>query len=43
MVTFKKGWGKLYYTQYTFLNNVGQSPFFFFFETNTHKEKENEF
>ena len=30
MVTFKEGWDKLYYTQYTFLSNVGQLPFFFF-------------
>ena len=31
MVTFKEGWDKLYYTQYTLLSNVGQLPFFFFF------------
>ena len=24
MVTFKGGWGKLYYTQHTLLSNVGQ-------------------
>ena len=24
--TFKGGWGKLYYTQHTLLNNVGQLP-----------------
>ena len=24
MVTFKRGWGKLYYTQHTLLSNVGQ-------------------
>ena len=49
MVTFKEGWDKLYYTQHTFLSNVGQLPFFFlilfFWEINTHtltkgKEKE---
>ena len=35
METFKGGWGKLYYTQYTLLSNVGQLPFYFL-ETNTH-------
>ena len=49
MVTFKEMWDKLYYTQHTFLSNVGQLPFFFlilfFWEINTHtltkgKEKE---
>ena len=29
MVTFKKWWGKLYYTQYTLLSNVRQLSFFF--------------
>ena len=36
MVTFKVGWGKLYYTQHTLLSNVGQLPIPFFLETNTH-------
>ena len=37
MVTFKGGWGKLYYTQHTLLRNEGQLPiFFFFFEKQTH-------
>ena len=36
MVTFKRGWGKLYYTQHTLLNNMGQLPILFFLETNTH-------
>ena len=31
MVTFKGGCDKLYYIQYTLLNNVGQLPFFFIF------------
>ena len=31
MVTFKGGWGKLYYIEHTLLSNVGQLPFFFFF------------
>ena len=35
MVTFKRGWDKLYYTQHTFLRNVGQLPILFFLETNT--------
>ena len=42
MVTFKGGWGKLYYIQYTLLSNVGQLPFFFL-EKQAHtqgKEKE---
>ena len=39
IITFKEGWGKLYYTQHTLLSNVGQSAFFFF-ETHTHKERE---
>ena len=40
MVTFKGGWGKLYYTQHILLSNVEQLPFFFFFlETNTHTHK----
>ena len=45
MVTFKREWGKLYYTQHIFLSNVGQFPFFFFKkQTHTHKrKKENEF
>ena len=30
MVTSKGGWGKLYYTQYTLLSNVGQLPILFF-------------
>ena len=37
MVTFKGGWGKLYYTQHTLLSNVGQLPIFFlFFLRNKH-------
>ena len=40
MVTFKGGWDKLYYTQHTLLSNVGQLPFFFFFEKQTHTYKE---
>ena len=36
MVTFKGEWGKLYYTQYTLLSNVGQLPILFFLETNKH-------
>ena len=39
MITFKEGWGKLYYTQHTFLSNVGQLPFFFFFEKQTHTKR----
>ena len=43
MVTFKEMWDKLYYTQHTFLSNVGQLPFFFlilfFWEINTHTHK----
>ena len=41
MVTFKREWGKLYYTQHIFLSNVGQFPFFFFLRNkHTHtKEK----
>ena len=35
MVTFKGGWGKLYYTQYTLLSNVRQLPILFF-EKQTH-------
>ena len=31
--------GKLYYTQHILLSNVGQLPFFFFLETNTHIHK----
>ena len=46
MVTFKGGKSKLYYTQHTFLNNMGQLPFFFFFfekQTHTHtREREND-
>ena len=39
MVTFKRWWGKLYYTQHTFLSNVRQLPFFFFFvEKQTHTQ-----
>ena len=42
MVTFKRGWGKLYYTQHTLLSNVGQLLihffFFFFFEKQTHTQ-----
>ena len=42
MVTFKGGWGKLYYTQHTFLSNVGQLPILFFEkQTYTHtRERE---
>ena len=39
MVTFKGWCDKLYYTQHTLLNNVGQLPilfFFFFFLRNKH-------
>ena len=40
MVTFKGGYDKLYYTQHTFLNKVGDNySFFFFIETNTHMHK----
>ena len=42
MVIFKGGWSKLYYTQHTLLNNVGQLLILFFFlETNAHtRERE---
>ena len=44
MVTFKEGWGKLYYTQHILLSNVGQLPILFFEkQTHTHthiKERE---
>ena len=50
MVTFKGGCDKLYYIQYTLLNNVGQLPIFFLFflffietNTHTHKGERNEF
>ena len=33
MVTFKGGWGKLYYTQYTFLKQCGTITIF---SRNTH-------
>ena len=36
MVTFKRGWGKLYYTQHTLLSNMRQLLFFFFFLRNKH-------
>ena len=36
MITFKGGWGKLYYIQHTLLSNVGQLPFFFFRNKHTH-------
>ena len=40
MVTFKEGWDKLYYTQHTLLNNMGQLPILFFFKkTNTHTQE----
>ena len=39
MVTFKGGWGKLYYTQHTFLSNVRQLPFFLEIHTHTHTHK----
>ena len=41
IVNFKRGWGKLYYTQHTLLSNVGQLPilFSFFWETNIHTHK----
>ena len=40
MVTFKGGWGKLYYTQHTLLSNVGQLPILFFEkQTHTHTHK----
>ena len=35
MITFKGGWGKLYYTQHTLLSNVRQLPILFF-EKQTH-------
>ena len=39
MITFKGGWGKLYYTQHTLLSNVGQLPIFFFFRNkHTHTQ-----
>ena len=38
MVTFKGGWGKLYYTQHTFLSNVRQLPFFLEIHTHTHTQ-----
>ena len=41
MVTFKGEWGKLYYTQYTLLSNVGQLPILFFLrnkQTHTHTQ-----
>ena len=41
MVTFKRDWGKLYYTQHTFLSNVRQLPilfFLFFFEKQTYTQ-----
>ena len=37
---FKGWWDKLYYTQHTLLNNMGQLPFFFFFEKQTHTQGE---
>ena len=37
MVTFKGGWGKLYYTQHTLLSNMGQL-LILFFEKQTHTE-----
>ena len=48
MVTFKGGWGKLYYTQHTLLSNIRQLPILFFLIKNhthihTHKEEGNEF
>ena len=53
MVTFKEGWGKLYYTQHTLLSNIRQLPIIFFFDKeththshthiHTHKEEGNEF
>ena len=36
IVTFKGGWGRLYYTQHTLLSNVRQLGFFFFFEKQIH-------
>ena len=43
MVTFKEGWGKLYYTQHTLLSNSNVEQlsilfffFFLFFEKQTH-------
>ena len=39
MITFKGGWGKLYYIQHSLLSNVGQLPFFFFEkQTHTHTQ-----
>ena len=35
MITFKGGWDNLYYTQHTFLSNVGQLAILFF-EKQTH-------
>ena len=40
MVTFKRGWDKLYYTQHTLLCNGGQ--LFIFFEKLTHTQRERE-
>ena len=42
MLTFKEGWGKLYYTQHTLLSNVGQLPILFLLRnkhTHTHTQK----
>ena len=38
MVTFKGGWGKLYYIQYTLSNNVGQLPILFLRNKHTHTQ-----
>ena len=38
MVAFKKWWNKLFYTQFTFLNNVEQLPIFYS-KTNKHTHK----
>ena len=39
MVTFKEGWDKLYYTQHTLLNNIGQLPILFLKKKNKHTHK----
>ena len=42
MVTFKGGWGKLYYTQHTLLSNVEQLPSFFFWRNKHTHTRERE-
>ena len=44
IVTFKGGWGRLYYTQHTLLSNVRQSAFFLRNKyTHSHKGEEKRF